>query len=91
MTLPATSTASPATFWSAPSLVSRASPAQPATPVCTPEVTSEQVKVTATLVLFQPNPLAVGDCEPAIVGGVVSTLMGNEPWFSSLPALSTDQ
>ena len=91
MTLPATSTVSPVTFWFAPSLVSRVSPAQPATPVWMPEVASEQVKVTATSVLFQPNPLAVGDCEPAIVGGVVSTLIGNEPCFSSLPASSTDQ
>jgi hypothetical protein len=71
--LPATSTASPVTLWSAPSFPRIVSPAQPATPVCRPEPTSSHENVTATSVLFQPNPLAAGVAVPWIVGASVST------------------
>src|SRR4051794_5562416 len=92
--LPATSTASPVTVWPRPSLASVVSPAQPATPVRTPEPPSSQTNVTSTAVLFHPALFAAGDWLPVMVGAVVSTWTLTKfvvAWASALPAMSTLQ
>src|SRR5204863_253813 len=53
-----------------------------------PDSASEQVKLTTTSVLFQPSAFAAGVREPAIVGGVLSSLTTTDP-LSVLPTRST--
>ena len=60
----------------------------------TPESASEQLNVTLTSVLFQPNELAAGVRCPVMVGAMVSTYTWTVlvlSWASSLPARSTLQ
>src|SRR6266568_5652313 len=67
----ARSTAVPVTTWPAPSAETTTGPVQ----FAMPEVASEHVKVTVTLVLFQPLPLAGGSARAVIVGRSLSVPM----------------
>src|SRR6266571_9138927 len=69
--LPARSTAVPVITWPAPSAETTTGPVQ----LAMPEVASEQVKVTVTLVLFQPLALAGGSARAVIIGGSLSVPM----------------
>jgi hypothetical protein len=68
---PARSVAVPLITWFAPSVLTVTDGGQDATP----EVLSEQVKVTTTLELFQPKLSAAGAAEADITGGSLSTPM----------------
>ena len=72
--LPALSVALPVTNWPPPWLVSIVGPLQ----LATPEVASEQVKLTVTGVLFQPLPLERGTRPEVIDGSVLSILTAGE-------------
>ena len=67
---PATSVALPVAVWPAPSCVKLTGEAQ----VATPDSASAQLKLTVTLVLFQPKLLARGLNVAAMLGGVLSIL-----------------
>lgn len=54
----------------------------------TPEIESEQVKVTVTGPLFHPKELGAGDLEPIIVGAVRSMLIPPTVADDVFPALS---
>jgi hypothetical protein len=66
---PARSTAVPLITWLAPSAVTVTAGGQEATP----EVLSEQVKVTTTFVLFQLKEFGLGEAEATMTGGSLST------------------
>ena len=68
---PALSVAVPRTSWLAPSVLTVTGAEQEAMP----DVLSEQVNVTTTLVLFQPKASAAGFANAEIVGGTLSTPM----------------
>jgi hypothetical protein len=57
--------------------------------VCaTPDSESEQLKLTVTFVLFQPNAFASGDLDAETEGAVLSMLIPACVAFATLPALS---
>jgi hypothetical protein len=69
-----------------PNVVSPAAVAVPAAgQVLIPEVASEQVKATETLLLFHPNGVEAGESACVIVGAVLSSLTTTEP----VPVLPT--
>src|SRR5438093_13735041 len=82
--LSARSMAVPVTFWLAASVLTVLERWQ----LAMPESASEQAKLTATSVLFQPAAFAGGDCDVVMAGDVSS--MRTESVFlpSTLPALS---
>src|SRR5919201_5881872 len=73
--LSALSTACPVTDWLRPSLERVLGPGQ----VLMPDSGSEQVKLTVTLVLFQPFELAEGLLDPVIAGALSSSFTVTEP------------
>src|SRR4029077_4605356 len=81
---PALSVTVPVTDWFVPSVPSVLGPET----LATPERASEPVKLTVTLVLFQPDPFAGGLNDPVIWGGVLSILHGGVEKLALLPALS---
>src|SRR5215469_14139772 len=81
---PATSIAPPVAICAAPSFVKVTGEAQ----LATPDKVSEQVKLTVTLELFQPNEFAAGTRPEVITGGVLSMLRTTEA-VVVLPALSS--
>ncbi len=54
----------------------------------TPDSESVHVKLTVTVLLFQPLAFAEGDLEPVMVGGVLSMLMLITVAEALFPALS---
>src|SRR5882672_10630764 len=83
---PARSWQLPLTCWFAPSAVRPVGAG--GLSEARPESASEQAKLTATFVLFQPFAFAEGVREPLIEGGVLSILIGNVCASSTLPAKS---
>ena len=59
--------------------------------LATPEVASEQTKVTVVSAVLHPLAFAVGDWTCVIVGAVLSTFTWAVLGVSTLPALSTLQ
>ena len=59
--------------------------------VATPDVPSEQVKVTVTLALFQPPAFGSGDLPAEMVGAVLSTRTVAVWVLSTLPAASVER
>ena len=83
--LPARSVTVPVTDWLAPLAVRVVDTGQG---TARPDSASEQVKLTVTLVLFQPLPLAAGLWDAVILGAVLSMLMPPTVAEAVLPALS---
>src|SRR5579859_1501076 len=83
LVFPATSVLLPVASCPLPSLVNANGEAQ----VATPESVSAQVKLTVTLVLFQPNDVGWGVSVAVIEGGVLSILSVTAV-LALLPALS---
>ena len=82
--LPALSTAIPPTLWRSPSRARVESPSQ----VTILEAMSEQVKVTATSVLFHPLALGDGDTRPTILGMEVSSTVTTKCSPATFPEAS---
>jgi hypothetical protein len=55
--------------------------------LCIPKAGSEQVKVTVTLVLFQPFAFGWGDIVAEIAGGITADLKAAHPSVKSSAAL----
>ena len=83
LVLPATSVAVPLAVCPAPSCVKVTGEAQ----LATPDKVSEQLKLTVTLELFQPNELATGTRLAVMTGGVLS-MFSTTAALAVLPALS---